>query len=30
MSRKYKIRDQNKLYFMTFTVINWIDIFIRE
>lgn len=30
MSRKYKIRDQNKLYFVTFTVINWIDIFIRD
>lgn len=30
MSRKYKIRDQEKLYFVTFTVINWIDVFIRN
>jgi putative transposase len=30
MSRKYKIRDQDKLYFITFTVINWIDFFIRN
>jgi putative transposase len=30
MSRKYKIRDQDKLYFVTFTVINWIDFFIRN
>ena len=30
MSRKYKIKDQNKLYFVTFTVINWIDVFIRD
>jgi putative transposase len=30
MSRKYKIRDQQKLYFVTFTVINWIDVFIRD
>ncbi len=30
MSRKYKIRDQNKLYFVTFTVIQWLDIFIRR
>lgn len=30
MSRKYKIRDQDKLYFVTFTVINWIDVFIRN
>ena len=30
MSRKYKIRDQEKLYFVTFTVIDWIDIFIRD
>lgn len=29
MSRNYKIRDQEKLYFVTFTVINWIDVFIR-
>ena len=30
MSRKYKIRDQKKLYFVTFTVIDWIDLFIRD
>lgn len=30
MSRKYKIRDQDKLYFVTFTVIEWIDLFIRK
>ena len=30
MSRKYKIRDQAELYFVTFTVINWIDLFIRD
>jgi len=30
MSRKYKIRDQDKLYFVTFTVIQWIDVFVRR
>jgi putative transposase len=30
MSRKYKISDQEKLYFVTFTVIEWIDLFIRD
>jgi putative transposase len=30
MSGKYKIRDQEKLYFVTFTVIDWIDFFIRD
>lgn len=30
MSEKYKIRDQNKLYFVTFTVIHWLDVFIRR
>jgi putative transposase len=30
MSRKYKIRDQDKLYFVTFTVIHWLDVFIRQ
>jgi putative transposase len=30
MSRKYKIRDQDKLYFVTFTVIEWIDLFTRK
>ena len=29
MSRKYKIRDQDKLYFVTFTVVYWLDVFIR-
>ena len=30
MSRKYKIHDQDKLYFVTFTVIHWLDVFIRR
>lgn len=30
MSNKYKFRDQDKLYFVTFAVINWIDLFIRN
>jgi putative transposase len=30
MSRKYKIRDQEKLYFVTFTVIQWLDVFTRN
>ncbi len=30
MSRKYKIRDQDKLYFVTFTVIQWLDVFTRR
>ncbi len=30
MSTKYKFRDQNEIYFVTFTVINWIDVFIRN
>lgn len=30
MSRKYKFRDTDKLYFVTFAVVNWIDLFIRE
>jgi putative transposase len=30
MSRKYKIRDQDKLYFVTFTIINWLDVFTRQ
>jgi len=29
MSRNYKIRNQEKLYFISFAVINWIDVFIR-
>jgi putative transposase len=30
MSRRYKIRDQDKLYFVTFTVIRWLDVFTRN
>ena len=30
MSRKYKFHDNDKLYFISFAVINWIDIFIRD
>jgi putative transposase len=30
ISRKYKIRDQDKLYFVTFTVIRWLDVFTRN
>jgi putative transposase len=30
MSRKYKIRNQEEIYFVTFTVIDWIDVFIRD
>ncbi|TRX56178.1 transposase [Fulvivirga sp. M361] len=30
MSRKYKIRDQEKLYFVTFAVVYWIDVFTRR
>ncbi|MBJ7428396.1 MAG: transposase, partial [Bacteroidia bacterium] len=30
MSRKYKILDQSKLYFVTFATVNWIDLFTRE
>ena len=30
MSRKYKFGDTDKLYFVTYTVVNWIDVFIRE
>lgn len=30
MSRKYKFRDNDKLYFVSFAVINWIDLFIRR
>lgn len=29
MSRKYKIRDQSKLYFVSFATVYWIDLFIR-
>ncbi len=27
---RYKISDQNAMYFVTFTVVNWIDVFTRE
>jgi putative transposase len=30
MGRKYKIHDQQQVYFVTFTVVGWIDLFIRE
>ncbi len=30
MSKKYKFRDNDKLYFVTFTIVHWIDLFIRN
>ena len=30
MSRKYKFHDNDKLYFISFATVNWIDIFVRE
>lgn len=30
MSRKYKIKDQSKPYFVTLTVVQWVDVFIRD
>ena len=30
MGRKYAIRDQEKFYFVTFTITHWLDVFIRE
>jgi REP element-mobilizing transposase RayT len=30
MSSKYKIWDNNKVYFMTLTVVGWIDVFTRK
>lgn len=30
MSRKYKFRDNDKLYFVSFADINWIDLFVRN
>jgi REP element-mobilizing transposase RayT len=30
MSRKYKILDQEAVYFVTFTVIRWLDVFTRQ
>ncbi len=29
MSRKYKINDDQKLYFLTFAVVRWVDVFTR-
>jgi REP-associated tyrosine transposase len=29
MSRNYKFRDQNKVYFVSFATVNWIDVFVR-
>jgi REP element-mobilizing transposase RayT len=29
MSRKYKFHDSSKLYFVSFVVVYWIDLFIR-
>ena len=30
MGRKYAIRDQEAIFFVTFTVVNWIDLFFRD
>jgi REP element-mobilizing transposase RayT len=30
MSTKYKFHNQDQLYFITFAVVNWIDLFIRN
>jgi hypothetical protein len=30
MSRGYKFRDQDELYFISFAIVNWIDLFIRN
>jgi len=30
VSRKYKFRDHDKLYFISFSVVHWIDVFIRD
>jgi putative transposase len=30
VSTKYKIRNQEKIYFVSFAVINWIDVFVRN
>jgi hypothetical protein len=30
MSRKYKFKDQSKLYFVSFSVVYWIDVFNRK
>lgn len=30
MGRKHKIRDQKSIYFVTFTVVKWLDVFTRN
>jgi REP element-mobilizing transposase RayT len=30
MSRKYKFHDQDKLYFVSFATVHWIDLFVRS
>ena len=30
MSKKYKFNDNDQLYFVTFTITNWVDLFIRN
>ena len=30
MTDKYRIADKEKAYFMTMTVVNWIDVFTRK
>lgn len=30
MSEKYKIFDQDRLYFVTFAVVGWVDVFTRR
>ena len=30
MSRKYKFHDNDKLYFISFATVHWIDVFVRE
>ena len=30
MSSKYKFRDQDELYFISFAVVDWIDLFVRN
>ncbi|WP_410524665.1 hypothetical protein [Polaribacter sp. IC063] len=30
MSRKYKFREKSGAYFISFAIVNWIDVFTRE
>jgi putative transposase len=30
MSRKYKFHDNDKLYFISYATVNWLDVFVRE